>query len=285
MVRSHVQCPGLITVKEADERGFFEVTPRRMKVPSVASDENQVLFECKEPGCSYVFATYDELQDHTNFGEHGLNLQPQESIYDHLRHQWAFKFSTLSLADESKEKQQPVEKEGSAPTEDWKFGSEGWALQKPRGGSVRFSEKVKSFLKDRFHAGVQTGRKADPAQVVADMRKFRNSDGTRKFSRVEWLTKGQVQSFLAGSRHLAEKLAEQSKAIWLRKMVITLATTMMTVICHWRKSRSILMRGAETRKLMISVTNWVWSTPSCMMGMTCVSRSGLTNSLNLPYQH
>lgn len=200
-----VQCPGLITIKEVDERGFFAVTPRRMKVPSLESDEKQVLFECKEPGCSSVFATFDELQDHTHFGEHGLNVRPQEGIYDHLRRQWAFKFSTLSLADDSKEKNQPADEERAAPKAGWKPEAEGWALQKPRGGSTRFSEKVKSFLKDRFHAGAQTGRKADPAQVAADMRKVRNSDGARKFGRGEWLTKGQVQSFFSRLSALSRK--------------------------------------------------------------------------------
>ena len=82
-----VQCPGLITVKEVNQRGSFAVTPRRMKTPSYESDKTQVLFECKEPGCSYVFATFDELQDHSNFGEHGLNIRPQEGIYDRLRRQ------------------------------------------------------------------------------------------------------------------------------------------------------------------------------------------------------
>ena len=199
-----VRCPGLVTVKEVDERGFFAVTPRRMKAPSEESDVKQVLFECKEPGCSYVFATFDELQDHTNFGEHGLNIRPHEDIYDRLRRQWTSKFSTLSLADESKEKQKPAEEGRAAPKEAWKPEREGWALQKPRGGS-RFSEEVKSFLKDRFHAGAQTGRKADPGQVAADMRKVRNSDGSRKFSRDEWLTKGQVQSFFSRLSALSRK--------------------------------------------------------------------------------
>ena len=131
---------------------------------------------CKEPGCSYVYATFDMLQDHVNFGEHGLNVQPQEGIYDRLRRQWAYKFSTLSLTDYSrKEKKQPAGQERASPKEVWKSEGEGWALQKPRGGSTRFSETVKSFLKDRFNAGAQTGRKADPAQVSADIRKVRNT--------------------------------------------------------------------------------------------------------------
>ena len=191
-----VQCQGLIAVKEANERGFFAVTPRSMKVPKDESDEKQRLFECKEPGCSHVFATFDDLQDHATFGEHGLIVRPQEGIYDRLRRQWAFKFSTLSL-DDSIEKQQPADVEGATPTENWKSECEGWALQKPRSGNTRFAEKVKSFLKDRFDAGTQSGRKADPAKVAADMRKVRNSDGTRRFNRDEWLTKGQVQSFFS----------------------------------------------------------------------------------------
>ena len=59
---------------------------------------------------------------------------------------------------------QPADQERSSPKEAWKSEGEGWALQKSRGGSTRFSKKVKSFLKDRFNAGAQTGMKADPGQ-------------------------------------------------------------------------------------------------------------------------
>ena len=80
-----------------------------------------------------------------------------------IRHQWAYKFSTLSLTDDSrKEEKQPTGQERASPKEAWKSEGEGWALQKPTGGSTRFLEKVKAFLKDRFSAGAQTGRKADP---------------------------------------------------------------------------------------------------------------------------
>ena len=71
----------------------------------------------------------------------------------------------------------------------------GWALQKPRGSGTRFSEHVKSYLQSRFSVGVETGRKSDPGQVSGDMRIAKNPDGTRTFSRDEWLTKTQVQAF------------------------------------------------------------------------------------------
>ena len=32
----------------------------------------------------------------------------------------------------------------------------GWALQKPRGGSTRFEEKVKYPLNDKFYGGVKS---------------------------------------------------------------------------------------------------------------------------------
>ena len=73
----------------------------------------------------------------------------------------------------------------------------GWALQKTRGSGTRFTEKVKEYLLSRFQTDERTGRKADPMQVAAEMRKAREAAGARKFIRSEWLTKNQVQSFFS----------------------------------------------------------------------------------------
>ncbi|PFX17275.1 Transposon TX1 uncharacterized 149 kDa protein [Stylophora pistillata] len=72
----------------------------------------------------------------------------------------------------------------------------GWAVSKPR-GSVRFSENVKEYLTARFTLGERTGRKADPAQVAVDMRNAKNESNARLFTREQWLTKSQVQSFFS----------------------------------------------------------------------------------------
>ena len=45
----------------------------------------------------------------------------------------------------------------------------------------------------RFDDGEKTGRKADPAQVAADMKTARDIEGTRKFNSSKWLAKTQVQ--------------------------------------------------------------------------------------------
>lgn len=73
----------------------------------------------------------------------------------------------------------------------------GWALQEPRGSGNRFSERVKQYLQSCFDLGVQTGKKADPAQVSADMRIVKTADGQRAFSREEWLTKVQIKGFFS----------------------------------------------------------------------------------------
>ena len=45
----------------------------------------------------------------------------------------------------------------------------GWALPKPRTGSSRFTDNVTNYLTARFDFGEQTGRKADPRQMVNDI--------------------------------------------------------------------------------------------------------------------
>ena len=82
----------------------------------------------------------------------------------------------------------------------------GWALSKPR-SNVRFPEKVKQYLTARFTLGERTGRKADPAQVAAGMRNAKNESNERLFTRTEWMTKTQVQSFF--SRLAAKRRKDQ----------------------------------------------------------------------------
>ncbi|CAH3159936.1 unnamed protein product [Pocillopora meandrina] len=79
------------------------------------------------------------------------------------------KFSSLTLES----KIATLEVTGKVKSEVCKMG---WALQKTRGSGTRFTEKVKGYLSSRFQTGERTGRKADPAQVAAEMRKAREAD-------------------------------------------------------------------------------------------------------------
>ncbi|CAB3989137.1 Hypothetical predicted protein [Paramuricea clavata] len=158
-------------------------------LPIVQEEEADVVddasYQCNEPGCSYVSANFEALQDHINFGKHVLSTKGNKGIYDRLRRDWAHKFATLSI--EPVNRTSNILVKVSYSRQDWTPESRGWALQNPSGGGTRFSEKVKSYLQSRFDTGELAGRKADTNQVSKEMRAARNLDGTRKFNREEWL--------------------------------------------------------------------------------------------------
>jgi len=65
----------------------------------------------------------------------------------------------------------------------------GWALQKKH-ASVRFSQKARQYLIQKFNIKQDTGQKEDPAQVARDTQTASTMDGERMFDRTEWLSKG-----------------------------------------------------------------------------------------------
>ncbi|CAB3988466.1 Hypothetical predicted protein [Paramuricea clavata] len=208
----NIKCESLIIAKDSgSEKGFSSVTPRRMTLPTVQEEEADVVddasYQCNEPGCSYVSANFEALQDHINFGRHVLSTKANEGIYDRLRREWAHKFATLSIEPGNRTSNIPVKV--SYSRQDWTPESRGWALQNPRGGGTRFSENIKSYLQSRFDTGELTGKKADPNQISKEMRAASNLDGTRKFNREVWLNKTQIQSFF--SRLAARKRKRQTE--------------------------------------------------------------------------
>ena len=67
-------------------------------------------------------------------------------------------------------------------------------LHKSKGGQTRFSDEVRGYFID---IGKKIGRKEDPAQVANDMCNAHNTDDTRMFSKMEWLSKLQIQGFFS----------------------------------------------------------------------------------------
>ena len=105
---------------------------------------------------------------------------------------WVEKFSSLTLSED--DSTNVIERQaGSEPFQS--NLSEGWALHKPKGGALRFSEKVRQYLTSKFEICEQSGRKEDLRQVSQDMSKVKRENGERLFSREEWLTKAQIQGF------------------------------------------------------------------------------------------
>ena len=88
----------------------------------------------------------------------------------------------------------------------------GWALNKARTGSVRFSTKVQQYLVGKFKCRQKIGKKCGPVQVATDMRKAKNQAGDRLFTRGE-LNATQVKGFFSRlSKHLKGKLATLDSA-------------------------------------------------------------------------
>ena len=167
-------------LREVGNHGFFVIAPRAIKqnrnLSQISSDNKDMLFHCPEQGCCSEFTSSEELQDHVHLGKHS-EIEASESLYESLRRDWAMKFSSLTLES----KIATLEVTGKVKCEVCKIG---WALQKTQGSGTRFTEKVKGYLSSRFQTGERTGRKANPAQVAAEMRKAREADGARNSSEV-----------------------------------------------------------------------------------------------------
>ena len=150
-------------------------------------DPELSVFECSEPGCIKSFQTFSELESHLDIGDHSLEEERKETLYDKLRKDWVERFTTsVSITEKACAPIVTNEDESVSPHDSVQMG---WALSNLRGGFYRFSEKVTSYLTSRFDIGEQTGHKADPQKVSTDMRNARDEQNNRLFTRDEWLTK------------------------------------------------------------------------------------------------
>ena len=85
----NIKCESLIIAKDSGSRkGFSSVTPRPMMLPTLQEEEadvdDEASYQCNKLGCSYVSGNLEALQDHLNFGNHGLSSNENEGIYDKL---------------------------------------------------------------------------------------------------------------------------------------------------------------------------------------------------------
>ena len=64
---------------------------------------------------------------------------------------------------------------------------------------------MKDYLKARFNAGEESGMKADPQQVAVDMRNARKEENKRLFSREDWLSRNQIESYFSRLSVLKKK--------------------------------------------------------------------------------
>ena len=164
----------------SEEKPFFSISGREMS-PSPVLKLNE-------------FLSRAELETHLSEAKnHSPVKTVQRGVYDQLQIDWVQRFQSISLDSKRKSRlQKEVQIETKAEVKSLRMGR---ALHKPKGGQTHFSDKVRGYLQKKFGIGRKTGRKEDPAQVANDMRNARKTDGTQVFSRMEWLSKLQIQGF------------------------------------------------------------------------------------------
>jgi hypothetical protein len=183
-------------------------------LPESSDDDSDLeldIFECSEPGCMKSFQNFSELESHLDIGDHSVKDEQKETLYDKLRRDWVERFTTaVSITQDEACTSSNVtnENESSSPNNAVQIG---WALSKPRSGSSRFSDKVRSYLTARFDIGELTGHRADPQKVSTDMRNARDEQNNRLFTREECLTKMQIQGFF--SRLAANRRKKQGSSL------------------------------------------------------------------------
>ena len=102
----------------------------------------------------------------------------QRGVYDQLRIDWVQHFQSISLDSKRRSRlQKEVQIETTTEETSLRLG---WALHQPKDGQTRFSDKIRGYL-----------------QKKVDMRDASNTDGTRMFVRMEWLSKLQIQVFFS----------------------------------------------------------------------------------------
>ena len=72
-----------------------------------------------------------------------------------------------------------------------------WALKWSTSKRVRFTDKQRKFIADKFQQGESSGRKIDLASVALSMLTAVDSRGNRIFSSLDFLTASQIAGFFS----------------------------------------------------------------------------------------
>ena len=186
-------------------------TPQSVK-DSPADVATRAFFSCPEEGCTKTYQSFTNLQKHLDTGKHLVKLE-RESTYDSVKKKWAEMCKEVSGSYIHRETASNPQTSRYDPTCQI---SSGWALKTSR-KATRFTEKVKTHLKQIFMEGEKTGRKASAFDVCSKMRALRDDSGRKTFSKEEWLTTEQIAryfsrlSVLYRSGRLAIEQADQDE--------------------------------------------------------------------------
>ena len=159
---------------------------------SPADEATRAFFSCPEEGCTKTYQSFTNLQKHLDAGKHLFKLERQ-STYDSLKKKWAEICKEVSGSYIRRETDSNPQTSRYDPT--CQISSE-WALKTSR-KATRFTEKVKTHLKQVLMEGEETGRKASAFDVCSKMRAVRDDSGRKIFSKEEGLTTEQIARYFS----------------------------------------------------------------------------------------
>jgi hypothetical protein len=86
----------------------------------------------------------------------------------------------------------------------------GWGLPVKR-SFERFDEEVKIYLAELFERGIRENRKMDPKTAEGNMKKEKNEDGSKRFSKDQLLSWKQIASYFGRLAQKQRKLEESGR--------------------------------------------------------------------------
>ena len=161
-------------------------------------EEESVVLGYLEEDCIKVYQSHSSLQWHLDAAIHLLAIK-QESTNDAIKKKWAetcksISSSYMDAAHKSTSASTSVShgQSGDEPL----TANMGWALKWTE-KSVHFTTKVRQFLRAVFLQGESTGNKATAEDVAARMRSMRTTQGTKVFTKDEWLIYTQISRYFS----------------------------------------------------------------------------------------
>ena len=145
------------------------------------------LLTCPNEGCVKMHQRHSSLEKHLSFGQ--CKMIPKKVLFDLAKKKYHDLLVEGTNVAVSAAIGQLDDTCGSADTL-----PEGWALKTAKTAS-RFTDLQRQYLEEKFKLGQATGQKQDPGSVARDMTFAKKMDGTKLFSRDEYLNHQQVQSF------------------------------------------------------------------------------------------
>ena len=198
------QLPALTGVTRSNSCSFAPVKERRTKeteqdlppttttAAAVRSEgeesiSREGIFTCPEEGFVQTFLRYSSMQRHLDCGRHKRAVE-RDTLFDKAAVGYA---QNLELQCQA----HPQLSCSEQPPSMTDALSKGWALKSSSSKRVRFTDKQRKFMADKFQQGKSSGRKIDPASVARSMLTAVDSTGNRIFR--DFLTSSQIAGFFS----------------------------------------------------------------------------------------